>query len=151
MRGILLALALALSVSSTALAQPDSAAAPEPSSRARSAASYLVDLAGDEPDARRRDVGGSGGARSDPRHQESTLRGEPDRFGDLRADRLVVCRRGPDCELHPGAARDEGRSASGSSTRIVFRFSGINMTGYFRLLAAKFEDCSELKGFGSAR
>ena len=33
---------------------------------------------------------------------------ERDRSGDLRADRLAAGRRRPDCELHPGAARDEG-------------------------------------------
>src|SRR5262249_10349680 len=41
-------------------------------------------------------------------------RTERDRSGDLRADRLAAGRRRPNCELHPSAARDEGRSAAPS-------------------------------------
>ena len=56
----------------------------------------------------RRGAGVGGGARPDARHEESALRRERDRSGDLRAHRLAAGRRRPDCELHSGAARDEG-------------------------------------------
>jgi len=71
-------------------------------------------LVGNETDADRRDVGGGGGARSDTRHQESTLRGEPDRSGNLRAGHLAVVLCLLDCKLLSSAAHDEGRSAPGS-------------------------------------
>ena len=45
--------------------------------------------------------------------------GERDRSGDLRSDRLAADRRRSDCELHSGAARDECRSATSPSPRLM--------------------------------
>jgi putative ABC transport system permease protein len=85
-------------------------------------------LASGLPGADRRGAGACCSARFDPRDGESAFRGERDRSGDIRAHHLITYWGGIDRQLHPGTARDEGRSATGSAPRIVRKSMEFNLS-----------------------
>jgi hypothetical protein len=76
------------------------------------------DLAGNAFDLDRRGAGIGGITRSDSRHEESALRSKRDRPGDPRHHHFVTDRCLADCELHPGAQSDQGRSSDRATERV---------------------------------